>query len=88
MTASPKKHLSIRRVPEDLARALDSERRRVAKSLNQTVIDLLRSALGLQGGPTPTNGLEKLAGGWSASELRQFEEATTVFERIDEDLWR
>jgi hypothetical protein len=57
--------------------------------VNATVILLLRRALGLtHGAETFDNGLGRLAGTWSANELKAFERATEPFEAIDENLWR
>ncbi|MBN1566220.1 MAG: hypothetical protein JXA73_00110 [Acidobacteria bacterium] len=81
-------YLTVRDIPGDVDKALRSETRRRGKSLNQTVIDLLRQALGLSWNSPQANGLEKLAGTWSQEELDQFESATAVFERIDEEEWR
>jgi hypothetical protein len=78
--------LTIRNVPADVASALDREKRRRGKSLNQTVIDLLSQGLGV--GRSRSNGLARLAGRWDEDEFREFERATAVFEGIDEDLWR
>lgn len=80
------KHLSIRNVPPEVARALESEKKLRGKSMNQTVLDLLRAALGLA--DRRTNGLEKLAGTWSEAEFEEFQRATAPFEEIDEELWR
>jgi plasmid stability protein len=80
------KTLTIRNVPEDLHEALQRERSRRGSSLNQTVVDLLRQRLGV--GMARSNGLGKLAGGWTDEEFAQFREAVEPFERIDEDLWR
>lgn len=82
------RYLTVRDVPADIAKALRTETRRREKSLNQTVIDLLRQALGLSWDSQETNGLEKLAGTWSQEELDHFEHATAVFERIDEEEWK
>jgi hypothetical protein len=79
------KTLTIRNVPEDLHEALQRERSRRGSSLNQTVVDLLRQRLGV--GMTRSNGLGKLAGGWTDEEFARFGEAVEPFERIDEDLW-
>jgi plasmid stability protein len=81
-------YLTVRSLPNDVSKALRSETRRSGKSLNQTVIDLLRQALGLSWDSPPANGLEKLAGTWSQEELHRFENATAVFERVDEGEWR
>lgn len=80
------KALTIRNLPPSLAAALEREKRRRGKSLNQTVIDLLGQGLGEQG--VRSNGLGHLAGGWSEDEFRDFERATAQFEAVDEGLWR
>jgi hypothetical protein len=81
-------YLTIRGLPPDLSKALDNEKRRRGKSLNQTVIDLLKQALNLDWTTTAGNGLEKLAGTWTQDELDRFERATAIFERTDEEHWR
>jgi plasmid stability protein len=81
-------YLTVREVPGEVTKALRAETRRRGKSLNQTVIDLLKQALGLDWGPPGANGLEKLAGTWSQKELDSFERATAVFEQIDEEQWQ
>lgn len=78
--------MTIRNVPPSLAEALEREKRRRGKSLNQTVIDLLAQGLGAEG--MRSNGLGRLAGGWSEEEFRDFERATAQFEAVDEELWR
>ena len=82
------RHLTVRALPEDLARALEKEKRRRGTSLNQTVKDLLRQSLGLASQRRYSNGLGQLAGGWTQEQLDAFEEATAVFERIEDDLWK
>jgi plasmid stability protein len=79
------KALTIRNLPPSLAEALEREKNRQGKSLNQTVIDLLWQGLGTQG--FRSNGLGRLAGGWSEDEFRDFERATAQFEAVDEELW-
>jgi plasmid stability protein len=82
------RHVTIRELPEDLSRALQKEKRRRGTSLNQTVKDLLRQSLALDQDRGYSNGLGKLAGGWTEEDLEAFEKATAVFERIDEDVWK
>jgi hypothetical protein len=81
------KAITIRYVDPDLARALQAEKRRRGTSLNQTVLDLLRHGLGVDADDGRSNGLGELAGTWSDAELAEFEEATAVFEQVDEELW-
>ena len=81
------KHLTIRDIPENLAEAIDKERRRRGQSLNQTIIQLLRQSLGVDPASSRNNGLSRLAGTWTAEEHRRFEEAVRSTEQIDRELW-
>jgi plasmid stability protein len=82
------KALTIRNVDPELARALERERLRRGASLNATVLQLLRQALGVEPDVVRSNGLRRLAGTWSAEELEAFAADTAVFEQVDEELWR
>jgi hypothetical protein len=79
-------HLTVRNLPEELAAALDEERRRRGTSLNQTVIDLLRLSLGVGG--TRSNGVARLAGTWTEAEHEEFLKAMPPFEEIDQEFWK
>lgn len=79
------RHLTVRNLPEEVANALDAERRRRQSSLNQTVIDLLRAKLGV--GERKGNGLESLAGDWTEADLSEFERNTTMLRDIDPEMW-
>ncbi len=81
------KAITIRNVDERLARALEREKRRRGTSLNQTVVELLCQALGIEPHGVRSNGLRRLAGTWSDADLAHFEEATTACEQIDGELW-
>jgi hypothetical protein len=83
-----RKHITLRNVPADLARALDAAKRMTGESLNRTVLAILRQALGLEPGRAFDNGLRKLAGTWGEPEFRRFEKNTLLFEQVDEELWR
>jgi hypothetical protein len=78
-------HLIVRKLPSELAQALDREKRRRGISLNQTVIDLLRQSLGVN--VTRSNGAGGLAGTWAEAEHEEFLAAIRCFEEIDPDLW-
>ena len=82
------KHLTVRRLPPELGKALEREKRRRGVSLNQTVIDLLEQGLGFGPEGRRENGLRRLAGTWSARELSEFERALAPTEQIDAELWR
>ena len=82
------RHLTIRNLPPEVGEALERKRARSQGSLNQTVIDLLRHALGVRAQGEDSNGLARLAGTWTKEEHEQFEAAIAVTEQIDEELWR
>lgn len=80
------KTLTIRNLPDDVAKALEREKANRNVSLNQTVVDLLSQSLGMGG--VRSNGLGRLAGTWTEKELRLFERAVAVVEKVDDELWR
>jgi hypothetical protein len=84
------RHLTVRNLSPKLARALERERKRLGTSLNQTVVHLLELALGVENGRSQpfSNGLAKLAGGWTDADVRAFRSATAGFEQIDPELWQ
>ena len=81
------KAMTLRNIPDELARELEREKARRGGSLNQLAIDLMKEALGLGENGKRSNGLADLAGTWSAEELEEFERATAQFEQVDEELW-
>lgn len=86
--AKPARHLTVRNVPPELAKALQEEKARRGKSLNQVVLDLLTQGLGVGLGKSRSNGLAQLAGVWSDEDLEEFQAAVAVTEQIDEELWK
>jgi len=82
------RHLTIRNVPEALARRLDEEKRARGRSLNQTVLELLGQAVGLSAASRRSNGLAAQAGTWSAADVAEAEEALRFTEEVDPELWR
>jgi hypothetical protein len=71
--------------------ALDHEIRELARrrstSINATILDLLRKALGLGGKRPPYSDLDRLAGGWTEEDLKEFRKSTAPFEQIERELW-
>jgi len=81
------KQITIRGVPDELALALEKEKRRRGTSLNQAVLDLLGQSLGVTPGKYD-NGLSKLAGTWTSQEFSDFEQHMELFEQVDRELWQ
>ena len=79
--------MTIREVSEELAAALETEKRRRGLSLDRTVLSLIEEALGISEGKPRSNGLSRLAGTWSEDEFRRFEDAVAPLGEIDRDLW-
>lgn len=82
------KYVTIRNLPPQVADALEREKQRKHKSLNQTTIELLAQALGVSRQSKQGNGLASLAGGWTEQQWESFEKSVAVTEQVDEGLWR
>ena len=84
--------MSIRGVDEKLATALKSEAEKRDTSVNKLVIRLLAEAVATTAEDSENTGvnrdLDRLFGVWSDEDVREFEEATACFSRIDEEMWR
>ena len=80
--------MTLRGVDPELEARLRKLAKQSSRSLNATVLDLLRRALGLTGRRVPYTDLDDLAGGWSEQDLGQFRDRTRAFDQVDEDLWR
>ncbi len=84
--------LTIRGLDDDLARKVRSLAKDEGLSLNQAVLKLLRRGAGLAA-PKPDedvigNSLDWFIGSWSDQDLKEFQEATKIFDEIDEELWK
>ncbi len=81
--------LTIRNVNPSLADALEAEKRRLGTSMNNTVLQLLRESLNVdKESGRRTNGLEKLAGGWTEEDFQEFERNTADQRIVDDEMWK
>ncbi len=78
------KQLTIRGVPDEVARRLQSLSRTRKKSVNATVLDILSEAVGVQ---ERKRRLARYAT-WNDEDLAEFQRALSDQRRIDEELWR
>ena len=76
--------ITLRKIPENVERQIRRIARETNKSINKTIIDLLKKSLGFQDEEYKMRDLSDLAGTWSEEEAREFEENTKGFEQIDE----
>jgi len=86
------KQLTLRGFDSELERRLRLEARSGGLSLNQAALRLLRRGAGLGGERSSPNAvssaLDHLIGTWSEADARSLQEATAVFDRVDEDFWK
>ena len=82
------RQITVRGIPEDLQREIQSRARAHGESLNKSVIRLLKQAVGLDRPEKKKRDLSALAGTWGSREATEFERNVRVFEAIDEDLWK
>ena len=82
------KYVTIRNLPPELADALEKEKQKRGKSLNQTTVELLAHALGVDKQGRTGNGLAAMAGGWTAQQLQSFEDSVALTKQVDEELWQ
>ena len=78
------KQMTIRGIPEDVAGKLRRLSKRHGRSVNTTVLEILRQAVGSDARR------ERLAryATWTSEDLAQVEEAVAAQRVIDESLWR
>ena len=83
--------LTVRGFGDDLAERIQRLAIREGKSLNQTVLKLLRKGAGLREGPgdadTVGSSLDHLIGTWTRAEADEVDSALEEFEKIDGSVW-
>lgn len=83
-------NISVRGVEEKALRKLKETARRRGISLNGLITEMLNEGTGQKRSVTPVehDDLDRLAGTWSAQDIREFQDATATFAQVDKDLWR
>jgi plasmid stability protein len=84
------KSITIRGIDEKLQEELEKKAAVEQKSINKTILSLLNKALGLDEEKKylTFNDLDHLAGTWTSEDLKEFEEATKQFNKIDKSIWK
>lgn len=82
--------MTVRGIDSDIAGALKEKARREGTSVNTVLLKTLRESLGLEKKKRTAvyHDLDHLAGTWSEQDAAEFERATAVFEKVDEDIWK
>jgi hypothetical protein len=78
--------LIVHDLPQDIVEGLDEERRLRGASLEETVVTLLRRALGWRGAGSDRS--QELVGSWSIEDFEAFERVTETFREIElPEIW-
>lgn len=82
--------MTIRGIDDTIAGALKEKARREGTSVNAVLLKTLKESLGLEKRKRIAvyDDLDYLAGTWSAEDAAEFNRATEVFEKVDEDIWK
>src|SRR2546421_7841075 len=81
------KAITLRQVPERLAREVEERARKTGNSLNRTVIQMLAESVCKDAGP-PYDDLDHLAGTWGPEEAEELDRALKGQRLVDESLWK
>lgn len=83
------KTLTIRGIDQELSERIRSLAKENHESINQSILRILKTALGLTHSPQfkTYDDLDHLAGGWSQQDKKRFIEATVSIRKIDKELW-
>lgn len=83
------KSITIHKIDDDTERVLVNRARDEGISLNQLIKRLLREALGLSESRDARRAdFAGFCGSWNKEDVAEFERATEVFGKIDEELWQ
>ena len=82
------RQMTLRQIPEQVAKGLRARARKSGLSLNRATIALIEEALGMQGSQRKRRDLSRVAGQWTAAECAAFERNTRIFDKIDTELWK
>jgi hypothetical protein len=79
---------NLRGVPPEVMTLLKKEAKRLHTSVNALVLKMIERGLGYTHERHVHHDLDHLAGTWSDSETKIFNENVRSFEQIDKELWK
>jgi len=82
--------MTLRGIDDAISGALKEKARREDTSVNTVMLRILKEALGIEKKKRIVvyDDLDHLAGTWSTNDLKEFENSTSQFEKVDEDIWK
>jgi hypothetical protein len=80
-------NFNLRGIPSEFMNLLKHEAKKLNISVNTLILQMIQRELGFTKKKAKYHDLDHLAGSWSSSDEKMFEENTEYFEQIDKDLW-
>ncbi len=82
--------MTLRGIDDTISCALKERARREDTSVNTVMIKILKESLGIEKKKRTAvyDDLDHLAGTWNEQDSAEFVQATAVFEKVDEDMWK
>ena len=80
-------NFNLRGIPAEIMTLLKQEAKRLHTSVNVLIMQMIERGLGFTREKVVYHDLDHLAGTWSSTEAKSFEENTASFEKIDRELW-
>ena len=82
--------MTLRGIDDAISGALKERARREDTSVNTVMLRILKESLGIEKKKRIVihNDLDHLAGTWDSNDFTEFESATAVFEKVDEEMWK
>jgi hypothetical protein len=87
MTSS---NFNLRGIPPQVMAFLKREAKDSKTSVNLLILKLIEQGIGYSNKPKKVihHDLDFLIGTWSEKELKDFEKRVSIFEKIDEEIWK
>lgn len=80
---------TLRQIPQELFEILKKNSQKSGRSINKTILALLRKTLGLSDDlGQKKRDLSSLAGTWTKKNYEEFEANTKIFDQIDPEMWK
>ena len=79
--------ITIRGIDPEIERKIRSIARENGKSINQVLKEIIHKEFA-QDKNMPGESLRNLAGSWTTKDAREFENAISSCEQIDEEMWK
>ena len=82
--------ITLHDIDDRISAALKEKARKEGTSVNALMLKLLKESLGIDKKKRSVvyDDLDHLAGTWSSKDAAEFERATAVFEKVDEEMWK